>query len=152
MKILLTILLCLTALAGCKSKDKNPDPPEVVCEAGYHKVGGVCIPDVKPPVVCPEGSVLNADGHCVVPAPVAEYCNPEGKQVECEAQFSMQPGSTKCRKFDGSDWAPSFFKDISEADSWGKANGFAFWINYHSADQQMIGDKSKWPWVCYPKK
>jgi hypothetical protein len=132
MKYLLTVL-ALTLVISCK--DKKPD---VVIEPQPTPV-----PTATP---CPEGAVRNADGHCVIPAPVADFCDPKGKIVECEAQFSSV--ATKCRKFDGSDWAPSYFKDVPALDAYGKANGYGFYLNFRTPEQVIVGAQGTFPWHC----
>jgi hypothetical protein len=147
------LAVALLTFVGCRSKDKQPEPQQPQCYDHQHLVGGVCVD--KPIVVAPcgVGEVRNADGHCVIPMPQSDYCNPVGKQIECEAQFSMQDGSPKCRKFDGSDWAPAFFKDFAELDAYGKAHRFAFRINRGTPDVAVYGTtESVFPWECYPKK
>lgn len=137
MKKILFVYALALCVFGCRSKETTPDIVigPALCEVGFHKLPGTesC---VKDPVV--------------ITIPVIDYCNPKAKAVECEAQFSMQPKAPQCKKPDG-DWGPSFFKDIDEADAYGKTNGFAFYINYRTPQQYKIGDMTLgWPWVCYP--
>lgn len=130
-QIFLLSVIVAALVLHCKSSDK-PDSslPEPTAT----------------PIQCEAGAVLNADGHCVIPQPVADYCKPEGKIVECEAQFSSV--ATKCRKFDGSDWAPSYFKDVPSLDAYGKANGYGFYLNFRTPDQVVVGAQGTFPWHC----
>lgn len=149
MKSLILAVIMAFVFVACGGKATKPDPivpVPVVCEAGFHAIlGGAC---VKNDLVCQAPAVLNSDGSaCIILPPEANFCSPKGNTVECEAQFSMQPNSTKCQKGDGSDWAPSYFKDIPTLDAWGKAHGFGFRINRGQPGQFNVG-ADVWPWEC----
>lgn len=95
-------VVALNMFTGCNPKKQDP-PNQVSTSPTPSSTIAPTTPTQTPPVV------------------VADHCDKTGATIECEAQMSYELKT--CKKADGSDWAPMYFKDVAEMDAYAKAKG-----------------------------